>query len=115
LDFKILSPGFRRIPERFFYLHRSASSSSNNGEAGHGGDIITKDKFGNFELTLDWKVAKGGNSGIFYLAQEIPGEPIWKNSPEMQVLDNEGHPDAKLGIDGDRQAGALYDLIPAEP
>ena len=88
---------------------------SGKGEAGQGGDIITKDKFSNFELTLDWKVAKGGNSGIFYLAQEIHGEPIWKNAPEMQVLDNEGHPDAKLGIDGDRQAGSLYDLIPAVP
>ena len=88
---------------------------SGRGEAGGGGDIITKNKYGNFELSLEWKVSKGGNSGIFYLAQEIPGEPIWKNSPEMQILDNINHPDAKLGIQGNRQAGALYDLIPAEP
>ena len=88
---------------------------SGKGEAGQGGDIITKEKFKNFELTLEWKISEGGNSGIFYLAQEIPGEPIWKSSPEMQVLDNLKHPDAKLGIANNRQAGALYDLIPAVP
>jgi hypothetical protein len=88
---------------------------SGRGEAGGGGDIITKKKYKNFELSLEWMVSKGGNSGIFYLAQEIPGEPIWKNSPEMQILDNINHPDARLGIQGNRQAGALYDLIPAEP
>lgn len=88
---------------------------SGKGEAGQGGDIITKEKYGNFELTLEWKIAEGGNSGIFYLAQEIEGDPIWKSSPEMQVLDNMKHPDAKLGVDGNRQAGSLYDLIPAKP
>lgn len=88
---------------------------SGRGEAGGGGDIITKRKFRNFELSLEWKTSEGGNSGIFYLAQEIPGEPIWKSAPEMQILDNERHADAKLGKDGNRQAGSLYDLIPAVP
>jgi hypothetical protein len=88
---------------------------SGKGEAGQGGDIITKEKYGNFELTLDWKISEGGNSGIFYLAQELKDEPIWKSAPEMQVLDNVKHPDAKLGVDGNRQAGSLYDLIPAKP
>jgi hypothetical protein len=90
-------------------------NGSGKGEAGQGGDIITKEKFKNFELTLEWKISEGGNSGIFYLAQEIKGEPIWKSAPEMQVLDNVKHPDAKLGKDGNRQAGSLYDLIPAVP
>lgn len=88
---------------------------SGKGEAGQGGDIITKEKFKNFELTLEWKISEGGNSGIFYLAQEITGEPIWKSAPEMQILDNAKHPDAKMGKDGNRQAGSLYDLIPASP
>jgi hypothetical protein len=88
---------------------------SGRGEAGSGGDIITKRKFSNFELEMEWKVSEGGNSGILYLAQEIPGEPIWKSAPEMQILDNERHPDARLGKDGNRQAGSLYDLIPAVP
>jgi hypothetical protein len=98
-------------------------SGSGKGEAGadDGGDIITVEKYGNFELSLEWKVSEGGNSGIFYLSQEIcgddstPGDPIWNSSPEMQILDNAKHPDAKLGKDGNRQAGSLYDLIPATP
>jgi hypothetical protein len=88
---------------------------SGTGEAGSGGDIIYDKKLSNFELQLEWKIAEGGNSGIFILAQEIPGEPIYKSSPEMQILDNDKHPDAKLGVDGNRMAGSLYDLIPAKP
>jgi hypothetical protein len=84
------------------------------GEAGGGGDIITEKMYGNFELSLEWKVSEGGNSGIFYLAQEKPDQPIWKSAPEMQILDNAKHPDAKLGVDGNRAAGALYDLIPGD-
>jgi len=88
---------------------------SGKGEAGQGGDIITKNKYGNFELKLEWKIAEGGNSGIFYLAQEKADQPIWKSAPEMQILDNAKHPDANLGKNGNRQAGSLYDLIPADP
>lgn len=89
---------------------------SGAGEAGgEGGDIIYDKKFGNFELSLEWKISEGGNSGIFFLAQEIPGEPIYKSAPEMQVLDNDKHPDAILGVDGNRKASSLYDLIPAVP
>jgi hypothetical protein len=89
---------------------------SGAGEAGgSGGDIIYDKKFSDFELSLEWKISEGGNSGIFILAQEIPGEPIYKSSPEMQVLDNDKHPDAKLGVNGNRMAGSLYDLIPAKP
>jgi len=90
---------------------------SGRGEAGSGGDIITKKIYRNFELSLEWKVSEGGNSGIFYLALEKCGEdgqPIYKSSPEMQILDDERHPDAKLGKDGNRKAGALYDLIPGD-
>nr|NQU89512.1 DUF1080 domain-containing protein [Bacteroidota bacterium] len=87
---------------------------SGRGEAGGGGDIITDKKYGNFELSLEWKVSEGGNSGIFYLAQEKPKQPIWKSAPEMQILDNAKHPDAKLGKDGNRAAGSLYDLIPGK-
>lgn len=86
------------------------------GEAGgEGGDIIFDQKFHNFHLKLEWKVSEGGNSGIFYLSQEIENTPIWQSAPEMQILDNESHPDAMLGVDGNRMAGSLYDLIPAVP
>nr|MCU0362167.1 DUF1080 domain-containing protein [Bacteroidales bacterium] len=76
---------------------------SGTGEAGLGGDIIYDKKLSNFELSLEWKIGPGGNSGIFILGQEIPGEPIYKSSPEMQILDNAKHPDAMLGVDGNRQ------------
>ncbi len=89
---------------------------SGRGEAGgvEGGDIVYEKPFSNFHLKLEWKISEGGNSGIFYLGQETH-DFIWKTAPEMQVLDNEKHPDAEAGIAGNRQAGALYDLIPAVP
>ena len=85
-----------------------------------GGDLIFAHKFKNFELELEWKISKGGNSGILYLAQEVEAEkngqmklqPIYISSPEYQVLDNENHPDAKLGVDGNRKSASLYDMIP---
>jgi hypothetical protein len=92
-------------------------NGSGRGEAGarDGGDIITKEKYQNFELALEWKISEGGNSGIFILGQEVEGQPVYMSAPEMQVLDNDKHPDAKLGRDGNRKAGSLYDLIPAVP
>ncbi|HEX2968956.1 MAG TPA: DUF1080 domain-containing protein [Bacteroidales bacterium] len=88
---------------------------SGTGEAGSGGDIIYDKKFSNFELKLEWKISQGGNSGIFILGQEIPDHPLWHSAPEMQILDNERHPDAKLGVNGNRMAGSLYDILPAKP
>jgi hypothetical protein len=90
--------------------------ASGNGEAGGpGGDLIYDKKFSNFELSFEWKVGQGGNSGVFLMAQEIPNEPIWKSGLEFQILDNEKHLDAKLGVNGNRMAASLYDLIPAVP
>ncbi|MCB0474077.1 MAG: DUF1080 domain-containing protein [Flavobacteriaceae bacterium] len=91
-------------------------AGSGRGEAGSkdGGDIIYDKEFQNFTLSLEWKISEGGNSGIFYLGKE-DFDYIWKTAPEMQILDNERHPDAKLGKDGNRMAGSLYDLIPAKP
>jgi Domain of Unknown Function (DUF1080). len=102
-------------------------NGSGKGEAQEedGGDLIFAHKFKNFELEVEWKVAKGSNSGIFYLAQEIQTknpetgetrmEPIYISSPEYQVLDNENHIDAKAGKDGNRMSASLYDMIPAKP
>lgn len=85
-------------------------NGSGRGEAGaaDGGDIIYPEEFQNFELTLEWKISDGGNSGILYLATELPSKTIWQTAPEMQVLDNTKHPD---GRDGLHSAGALYDMI----
>lgn len=84
------------------------------GAEGEGGDIVYEKEFSDFHLKLEWKISEGGNSGIFYLGKEGDG-PIYYTAPEMQVLDNLKHPDAKKGKDGNRQAGSLYDLIPAVP
>ena len=72
-----------------------------------GVDIISKEKYKDFELELEWKVQSGGNSGIFYFANEKDSH-IWQSAPEMQVLDNIVHVDGKSTI---TSAGALYDLI----
>ena len=90
---------------------------SGQGEAGaqDGGDILTTKDYKNFIMKLEWKISEGGNSGIFYLGKEVADWPIYRTAPEMQVLDNVKHPDALLGKDGNRQAGSLYDLIPAKP
>ena len=93
-------------------------NGSGAGEAGarNGGDLIFgAEKFGNFELSFEWKVAKGSNSGVFYMIQEVPDTPSYYSAPEYQILDNENHPDAKLGVDGNRKSASLYDMIPAKP
>jgi Domain of Unknown Function (DUF1080) len=78
-----------------------------------GGDLITVDQFASFELQIEWKVSPRGNSGIKYLVTEdLPPSGRSAVSFEYQVLDDENHPDAKMGIGGNRVAGALYDLIP---
>ena len=103
------------FPEKGWIIEDGALKVQGTGEAGNGGDIIFDEEFKDFELSLEWKISEGGNSGIFYLAEEIEGEPIFTSAPEMQILDNDRHPDAKLGKDGNRKAGSLYDLIPARP
>jgi hypothetical protein len=81
---------------------------------GGGGDIMTDEEFGGeFELQTEFKVSEGANSGIFYYltAAHDPAS----NAPlglEYQVLDDERHPDAKLGIDGNRTLASLYDILP---
>ena len=80
---------------------------------GPGGDIVTDEKFGSFELALEWKVAPGGNSGIFYRgveSAEPTKRPVYYSAPEMQVLDDERHPDGQSPL---TSAGAAYGLYPA--
>jgi len=74
-----------------------------------GGDLVTDSAFTNFHFSVEWKVADSGNSGIIFLVQEdAKYEHTWHTGPEMQVLDNNGHPDAKIIK---HRAGDLYDLI----
>lgn len=78
-----------------------------------GGDLVTDKEFDNFHLQLEWKVDKGGNSGIIFYIKEDPSyEQSWHTGLEMQVLDNAEHPDAKIHK---HKAGDLYDLISGSP
>ncbi|WP_242916436.1 3-keto-disaccharide hydrolase [Pontibacter liquoris] len=80
---------------------------------GQGGDIISKKEYENFELMLDWKISEGGNSGIFFHVSEDPKfKYTWQTGPEMQIIDDERHPDAKQGKNNNRQAGTNYDMHP---
>jgi len=72
-------------------------------------DIITTEKFKNFELSLEWKIAPNGNSGIFYRASEDDDAIYW-SAPEMQVLDDAGHPDGQSRLTA---AGSDYGLYPS--
>jgi hypothetical protein len=80
---------------------------------GGAGDIVTDEEFGDFELELEWKIAEGGNSGIMYHVHEDPKfNATYATGPEVQVLDDARHPDAKQGKNGNRVAGSLYDMLP---
>ncbi len=75
-------------------------------EAG-GGDIVTEQQFADFELSCEWKISPGGNSGIFFHVAEGAYDAVWRTGPEMQVLDDARHPDGRVPS---RRAGAAYGL-----
>lgn len=80
------------------------------------GDLITVDQFENFEFSWEWKLSRAGNSGVKYLVSEdLPKTGRSGISFEYQILDDDNHPDAKMGIAGNRTSGALYDLLPPGP
>lgn len=87
---------------------------SDGGESVNGGDIVTTKKYKNFELIVDFKITDGANSGIKYFVDtdmnKGDGSAI---GCEYQILDDGKHPDAKLGVRGNRKLGSLYDIIPA--
>ena len=88
--------------------------AGNGGESTNGGDIITTRTYKNFILKVDFKITEGANSGIKYFVDPTlnkgAGSAI---GCEFQILDDLRHPDAKLGVKGNRTLGSLYDLIPA--
>ena len=87
---------------------------SGGGESTNGGDIVTTRKYKNFILSVDFKITEGANSGVKYFVNpdlnKGEGSAI---GCEFQILDDDKHPDAKLGVRGNRKLGSLYDLIPA--
>ncbi len=97
--------------------------ATGNAEAQDGGDIITDETYSNFDLEVDFKLTPGCNSGIKIFVQPdiSPIDPKTGKKTgvgsaigiEFQLLDDERHPDAKLGRNGDRKLGSFYDVIPA--
>lgn len=89
-------------------VHKSGGNESANG-----GDIVTTRKYKNFILKVDFKITEGANSGIkYFVDSEMNKGEGSAIGCEFQILDDLKHPDAKLGVKGNRKLGALYDLIP---
>ena len=95
-----------RINEGVLNVMKSAGAESTNG-----GDIVTTDEFKAFDLQFEFKLTEGANSGLKYFVTEKEGNKGSAIGLEFQLLDDEKHPDAKQGVDGNRTSGSLYDLI----
>jgi len=88
-------------------------NSSGGAESTNGGDILSRETFKAFELDFDFKLTEGANSGVKYFVNETYQSGKSAIGLEYQVLDDEKHPDAKLGTEGNRTMASLYDLIPS--
>jgi hypothetical protein len=82
-------------------------------EAANGGDIVTLNEYSAFKLQFDFKITEGANSGVKYFVTEKENNSGSAIGLEYQILDDDKHPDAKLGSIGNRTMASLYDLIPS--
>ncbi len=104
------------FPERGWNIENGILSvlPSGGGESAHGGDIITTKKYSNYVLIVDFRITEGANSGIKYVVDPTLNQGQGSSiGCEFQILDDQRHPDAKLGVNGNRTVASLYDLIPA--
>ena len=105
------------FPEHGWVVEDGVLTVLGNDGSGHGrgGDIITKDKYGSFELSLEFSIPEGANSGIkYFVVNDFPGQKGNYLGLEYQIIDDEHHADAKKGVSGNRTMASLYDLIPAK-
>lgn len=87
----------------------AAKDASGKRVPGNGGDITAGGEFVDFELQLDWKIDSCGNSGVIYRSVESSKyHSPWQTGPEMQILDNDCHPDAKIHK---HRSGDFYDVV----
>ena len=106
-----------KFPEKGWVMNDGVLTvlSSGGAESRNGGDIVTVNSFSNFELSVDFKMTEGANSGIkYFVDSELNKGEGSAIGLEFQVLDDKKHPDAKKGKNGNRTVGSLYDLIRAE-
>jgi 3-keto-disaccharide hydrolase len=101
--------GFRRqtFPEKCWVIESESLKTVAGCDKSDQIDILTLNKYKNFEFELEWRVDPGANSGIIYLVSEDEDQ-TWKTGPEMQVLDDDKHPDGKIPK---TSAGSLFALI----
>lgn len=88
-------------------------AKADGGESTNGGDIVTVDEYGAFDLTFQFKLSEAANSGVKYFVTESEKNAGSAIGLEFQILDDEKHPDAKQGVVGNRTLASLYDLIPS--
>jgi hypothetical protein len=102
-----------KFPEKGWNISNGELSvdKATGGESTNGGDIVTAKEYGPFELKFDFKLTEGANSGVKYFVTLSEGNKGSAIGMEYQILDDLRHPDAKLGKDGNRTLGSLYDLI----
>ncbi len=100
-----------KVKDGYLYLDTTVKE---NWQIKDGGDIVSEEEYDNFHLKLEWNIAKNGNSGIILYIHEDKAKYNWpwETGPEMQILDNNGHPDSKIIK---HRAGDLYDLITSSP
>lgn len=89
-------------------------AASDGGESTNAGDIVTEELFSAFDLAFEFKLTEGANSGLKYFVTLSEGNKGSAIGLEYQILDDEKHPDAKMGRDGNRTLASLYDLIKAD-
>ncbi|MFA4868762.1 MAG: DUF1080 domain-containing protein [Pedobacter sp.] len=101
------------FPEKGWEINNGELSvvKSNGGESTNGGDIVTEKQYGAFALKFDFKLTRGANSGVKYFVTLSEGNKGSAIGMEYQILDDENHPDAKMGKNANRTLGSLYDLI----
>ena len=108
------SPLKQTPPEQGWEVVEGTLHVSDSASGGKSTDLLTVKQYKAFEFNFDFKITEGANSGVKYFVTESPEPQHAVLGLEFQVLDDQRHPDAKMGTEGNRTLGSLYDLIPSD-